>query len=59
MTGGEVRGFQCKLDGKKWKKCRSPKTVKVKRGKHVFRVRAIGTDGQPGKATSRRFKRIG
>jgi hypothetical protein len=33
--------FVCKLDKKKYKPCRSPKTYKkLKRGKHVFRVKA-------------------
>ncbi len=58
-TKAEATGFQCKLDKRKWAKCRSPKTIKVKRGRHVFQVRAIGTDGKPGKAIKRKFKRIG
>jgi CSLREA domain-containing protein len=34
--------FECKLDGAKWGKCRSPKTYKkLKVGKHTFRVRAV------------------
>jgi len=38
--------FQCKLDGKPFKPCRSPKTYKkLKPGKHVFRVRAIDKAG--------------
>ena len=33
--------FECKLDARKWAKCRSPKTYKgLKPGKHTFRVRA-------------------
>ncbi len=33
--------FRCKLDRKSYKPCTSPKTYKkLKRGKHVFRVRA-------------------
>ncbi len=58
VTKGKARGFQCRLDRKKWKRCRSPKTVRVKPGRHVFRVRAIGVDGKPGKAAKRSFKRI-
>jgi hypothetical protein len=35
--------FECKLDKGKFKKCRSPKTYrKLKPGKHVFKVRAVG-----------------
>lgn len=59
VTKGKATGFQCKLDKRKWAKCKSPKTVKVKRGRHVFQVRAIGIDGKPGKAIKRKFKRIG
>jgi CSLREA domain-containing protein len=33
--------FECKLDGKKWAKCKPPKTYKgLKPGKHTFQVRA-------------------
>ncbi|HEY6145577.1 MAG TPA: right-handed parallel beta-helix repeat-containing protein [Solirubrobacterales bacterium] len=39
-------GFECKLDKGKFKKCRSPKTYKkLKPGKHVFKVRAVGPTG--------------
>jgi CSLREA domain-containing protein len=38
--------FQCKIDGKPFKACRSPKTYKkLKPGKHVFKVRAIDKAG--------------
>jgi fibronectin-binding autotransporter adhesin len=37
--------FQCKLDKASFKSCRSPKTYKVKPGKHKFTVRAIGPGG--------------
>jgi hypothetical protein len=38
--------FQCKLDKGKFKKCRSPQTYKkLKLGKHVFQVRAVGPTG--------------
>jgi hypothetical protein len=38
--------FQCKLDNKKFKPCTSPKTYKqLKRGKHVFRVKARDAAG--------------
>lgn len=33
--------FQCRLDGKRWAACKSPKKLKrLKPGRHVFRVRA-------------------
>ncbi len=38
--------FQCKMDSKPFKSCRSPKTYKkLKPGKHVFKVRAIDRAG--------------
>jgi CSLREA domain-containing protein len=38
--------FQCKLDKGKFKNCRSPQTYKkLKPGKHVFQVRALGPTG--------------
>jgi len=38
--------FECKLDKGKFKKCKSPKTYKkLKPGKHVFKVRAVGPTG--------------
>ncbi|MGH7438182.1 MAG: putative Ig domain-containing protein, partial [Polyangiaceae bacterium] len=37
--------FQCKLDSGAYKACRSPKSYKVRRGKHVFAVRAHGRGG--------------
>jgi CSLREA domain-containing protein len=38
--------FECKLDKGKFKKCRSPKSYKkLKPGKHVFKVRAVGPTG--------------
>jgi hypothetical protein len=37
--------FRCKLDKKRWKKCRSPYKLTVKPGKHLFKVRAIDRFG--------------
>ena len=47
-SGGKGKlTFQWRLDGKKFKSCRSGKTFRhLKRGKHVFRVRARGADGK-------------
>ncbi len=40
-SGEAAAGFLCKLDKQRFKPCRSPKTYKkLKRGKHVFRVKA-------------------
>jgi hypothetical protein len=41
MSGAK---FECRLDGAKWAKCSSPKTLKkLKVGKHTFRVRATAS----------------
>lgn len=37
--------FTCKLDQKRWQSCTSPKSYKVKPGRHTFRVRAIDPAG--------------
>ena len=38
--------FQCQLDGKAFKACRSPLTTKpLKPGRHSFKVRAVGPSG--------------
>jgi hypothetical protein len=38
-------GFQCKLDRKPFKPCRSPFKRKVKPGRHTFKVRAVNAQG--------------
>lgn len=52
----QVRGFLCKLDGQRPKRCRSPKSYRVGRGKHRFSVRAIGWTGLKGPAEVHRFE---
>jgi hypothetical protein len=39
--------FECKLDGRPFAPCRSPFGMRVTRGRHVFRVRALGPAGAP------------
>jgi hypothetical protein len=50
--------FQCRLDEKPFKPCRSPKRYKrLKPGKHVFEVRAIDAVGNKDKTpATRRFR---
>jgi len=49
--------FQCKLDKKRYRRCKSPKTYKnLKPGKHVFRVRAVGKGGNDPTPAKRKFE---
>lgn len=51
--------FQCSLDGKKFTKCKSPKTLKdLKKGKHSFRVRATDASGNLDETPAKRTFRI-
>ncbi len=48
--------FRCKLDKAAFRRCTSPKTYKVRPGKHKFTVEATNTSGRTGAAVSFRFK---
>jgi hypothetical protein len=50
--------FKCKLDHRRYRKCRTPKTYHhVKPGKHVFKVKAIDAEGNVDKTPAKdRFK---
>lgn len=51
--------FQCKLDKKPFKPCRSPRKYKrLKPGKHVFQVRAIDAAGNKDKTPAKRRFRV-
>lgn len=51
--------FQCKLDKKPFKKCRSPKKYKkLKPGKHVFKVRAIDAAGNVDSSPAKKKFRV-
>jgi hypothetical protein len=49
--------FECKLDRRPYAACSSPRALKLKVGKHVFRVRAVdaagNADESPAKAVIR------
>ena len=49
---GGNSGFACKIDKGRYRRCRSPKRFHLDRGRHVFRVRAIGVTGKRGPAAS-------
>lgn len=57
FTGTDGASFRCKLDKRRWVPCTSPKTYRVKPGKHVFKVRAAlngQVDSSPAKWKFRR-----
>jgi len=48
--------FECRLDARRFARCHSPRTYRhLKRGKHTFRVRAIGPTGLRAKPTIFKF----
>jgi CSLREA domain-containing protein len=52
--------FQCKLDRKPFKPCKSPhRYTGLKLGKHLFEVRAIDPAGNVGAPAQRRFRVVG
>jgi hypothetical protein len=53
---GRAYGFVCELDRRRWRRCHSPRRMRVRVGKHVFRVRAIGSTGLRGPAAVERFQ---
>jgi hypothetical protein len=56
MHRAPVRGFVCRLDRRPLRRCSSPKSYRVSFGRHVFRVRAIGSTGLRGPAAKAFFR---
>jgi len=52
---GRVRGFLCSLDGRRFRRCRSPLRIYATVGSHVLRARAIGHTGLRGPVARNRF----
>jgi hypothetical protein len=51
--------FKCKIDHKKFRKCKSPKTYHgLDSGKHVFKVKAIDADGNVDKTPAKDMFKI-
>lgn len=46
----EPATFQCRLDRKRWKDCTSPLKLRLRKGLHTFRVRAVDSAGNRGPA---------
>jgi hypothetical protein len=56
-AGGSASGFSCKLDGKKWRRCKSPATyLHLRPGHHVFHVRPTSGGSVDGPAVKRKFR---
>jgi hypothetical protein len=58
---GRSRGFLCRLDRRRFHRCRSPLRIYARVGVHVLRARAIGVGGLRGPVARARFtiKRAG
>ena len=55
--GSKGLRFKCKLDGKRFASCRSPKLYKhLSHGKHVIQVKAIDKAGNVSKPVKRKFR---
>ena len=51
--------FECKLDRKAFRACRSPKIYRgLAPGRHTFRVRAVSASGQPDSSPAKRSFRV-
>lgn len=48
--------FECRLDGKQFRSCRSPYKDKLRRGRYTFKVRPQAPSGRPGEAESFSFR---
>lgn len=51
-----ARGFLCKSDRARWRRCHSPLRYWVGPGHHILRVRAIGSTGLRGRIARLRFE---
>jgi hypothetical protein len=51
-----IAEFQCSVDDAPFASCTSPYTVKVKKGKHTFQVRAVDQAGNVGSPTTDTWK---
>ncbi len=57
FRGKNATRFECKLDRKPFRSCKSPRTYRqLKPGKHRFAVRAVGTGGKDESPAVRKFK---
>jgi hypothetical protein len=53
---GKAAGFRCRLDKHPFKPCKSPLHYRLGKGRHVFKVRAIGPTGLAGPIAGFHFR---
>jgi hypothetical protein len=53
---GRAAGFQCKLAGRRFRRCKSPARYRVLGGEHSFRVRALSPSGAKGPPAAFHFR---
>lgn len=53
---GRATGFQCRIDNRKFSRCRSGVGYRLKQGAHTFRVRALYPSGRPGNERKINFR---
>jgi hypothetical protein len=58
FANAKVRGFLCKRDRQRYRRCHSPLRYWVPLGDHVLRVRAIGVTGLRGPVATIRFTAV-
>ncbi len=51
-----VGGFRCRMDSGGFRPCTSPKSFRLKRGRHRFRVRPLYPSGRPGPVKLVKFR---
>jgi hypothetical protein len=53
---GTVAGFECKLERRRFRACKSPRRYRVGKGKHVFKVRAVAFGGRRSRPATFHFR---
>jgi hypothetical protein len=51
-----VRGYVCKVDDRRYRRCKSPRSYRIGIGIHRFRVRAVSWAGSKSPVASAPFK---
>lgn len=54
-ANARVRRFECRIGGRRFRRCHSPHRFRVGKGTFALRVRAVGTTGLRGPTATKRF----